>query len=371
MSISISKWYWLGAICIPAIIIRLWLTQYYYGWEESDYGNLAMIYGVWESGFTHYDMNHMPGYYFFSALFYGVFQDSIFAGKVVSLLSGIVVLISAMLIVRQVSNERYGFLVGLFLLIQPEIMLYSTSALREPLYAMFVLGAVLGMMRHSPLLFGVCGFLAFTVRFEAPLFLFPMGWFVFPNWRQRTKALIPVILGIIAWMIYCWLNYETWAFWSHAAAVNVETGLGQEASRNFEWVWNGLVVIVGLMTSVLPNHVGWFVILGWILTPLQWSGSKRVMQLWIWSCLMVVVWLAIAFVAQHEVGHNLYWKWMLPFIPFIAMTSALTWGRWLPNWAIVIGVMYTGIIQGSEAHRQFQLSKSLFEPLGTSPGEST
>ena len=32
-----------------------------YGWEESDYGNLAMVYGV-GSGFT-IMMNHMPGYY--------------------------------------------------------------------------------------------------------------------------------------------------------------------------------------------------------------------------------------------------------------------------------------------------------------------
>ena len=160
------------------IVLRLWLTQYYMV-GKSDYGNLAMIYGVWESGFTHYDMNHMPGYYFFSAIFYGIFQDSIFAGKIVSLISGLVMFVSAILIVRHVSNEKYGLLVGLFLLFQPELMLYSASALREPLYGMFILGSVWGMLRNNPLFYGICGVLAFSVRFEAPLFLLPMGWFVF------------------------------------------------------------------------------------------------------------------------------------------------------------------------------------------------
>ena len=55
-----------------ALFVRLFFVQTYYGWEESDYGNLAMLYGVWESGFTHYDMNHMPGYYFIGAMLYGI-----------------------------------------------------------------------------------------------------------------------------------------------------------------------------------------------------------------------------------------------------------------------------------------------------------
>ena len=53
---------------------------------------------------------------------------------------------------------------------------------------------------------------------------------------------------------------------------------------------------------------------------------------------------------------------MLPFVPLLAMTSALTWGRWLPKWAIVVGVIYTFLIQSLEGQRQFELSKSLFQP---------
>jgi hypothetical protein len=44
------------------------------------------------------------------------------------------------------------------------------------------------------------------------------------------------------------------------------------------------------------------------------------------------------------------------------MTSALTWGRWLPKWAITIGILYTLVVQTGEGYRQFQLSKTLFQP---------
>ena len=36
------------------------LIQHFWGWEESDYGNLQMVRGVFDSGFCSYDMNHMP-----------------------------------------------------------------------------------------------------------------------------------------------------------------------------------------------------------------------------------------------------------------------------------------------------------------------
>ena len=42
-----STWVWV--IGCLGVVLRVWFTQHYYGWEESDYGNLAMIYGVWDS----------------------------------------------------------------------------------------------------------------------------------------------------------------------------------------------------------------------------------------------------------------------------------------------------------------------------------
>ena len=61
-----------------ALLVRIFFVQTYYGWEESDYGNLAMVYGVWESGFTHYES--YAGYYFVGAMLYALVRSSIWAG---------------------------------------------------------------------------------------------------------------------------------------------------------------------------------------------------------------------------------------------------------------------------------------------------
>ena len=73
-------------------IWRLWLVGRYAGWEESDYGNLAMIQGVLDGGFRHYDMNHMPGYYALGAMVHAVVDDAVLAGRFVSFFGGLVAL---------------------------------------------------------------------------------------------------------------------------------------------------------------------------------------------------------------------------------------------------------------------------------------
>ena len=59
---SVERGLFVGGL-IAAAAWRLRLSGRFAGWEESDYGNLAMIQGVLDGGFLHYDMNHMPGYY--------------------------------------------------------------------------------------------------------------------------------------------------------------------------------------------------------------------------------------------------------------------------------------------------------------------
>lgn len=355
-----SMWIWV--IGCLAVVLRVWLTQHYYGWEESDYGNLAMIYGVWDSKFTHFDMNHMPGYYAVSALVYGVVQDSILAGKLVSVSSGLCVMGLSIRLSEKLGGHWMGVWVGCLLLLQPELLLYSTSSLREPLYTAFILGAVAAWLSQSAKLFSFCAVCAFSVRFEAPLFLLPMSLVGFKEWRQRGLILLCMLGGISAWMTYCWYTYETWAFWSHAAAVNVETGLSAEATSTSFWVQNGCRVVLGLFWEVLPQHMGWFVVLGWLITPFVWRDSTRILFVWGWGLLMLGTWLGIAFVAQHEVHHNLYWKWMLPFVPILTMVAIFSWGRVLPKWGMLIGGIFTVWTQGVELHRQFELSERIYAP---------
>jgi len=81
-------WLLIAAVLL-LLLIRFALLGQFAGWEESDYGNLAMIRGVYESGFTDFDMNHMPGYYGFSALILWLYDDAVVAAKLAATLSGV------------------------------------------------------------------------------------------------------------------------------------------------------------------------------------------------------------------------------------------------------------------------------------------
>ncbi len=353
---------WILALCVATALLRAYFLYAYYGWEESDYGNLAMVYGVWDSGFSHYDMNHMPGYYFFGALLYGVFGDSTVAAFSVSALAGILTLGVLGQQLTRWFPVRKGWLILAALLVQPEFVLYASSSLREPLYALFLILALQALLTDQHWKYGVWGALAFSVRFEAPLFLLPMLLCVPWQWKDRVKSLSVLVCAVSLWMVYCWHTYDSPWFWSHAAAVNVETGLGAEATKGWEWWLNGFSICWGLMVSIAPSHVGHGWMLAWLATPFIWRDSKKVLVCWWWSVLMTGVWLGIAFVAQHEVGHNLYWKWMYPLVPFWIVCAVLTVLRSSSTWLVWTVLIQGMVVQGIECKRQFDLSERLYGP---------
>ena len=349
-------------ICMAlALLLRIFFVQTYYGWEESDYGNLAMVYGVWESGFTHYDMNHMPGYYFVGAVFYALLRSSIWAGIGVSVLSGMASLYLVHCFASRWSTPVASLMVFIGLILQPEFSLYASSSLREPLYTLYVLLAFQSLVGRRIWAYGVWCALAFSVRFEAPLYMVPMVFLVDWTWKERGQALIVLFAAIGAWMLYCYQVYETLVFWSHAAAVNVETGLSGEG-EGLSWWLNGFSIVWGLLTQIATSHVGLGLMICWLVTPFVWWQPKNIRLCWIWSALMTGVWLSIAFVAQHEVGHNLYWKWMYPLVPFWVLCAVFTLVRAFPKWVWWLVMGQTLITQGLETKRQWELSEQLYGP---------
>ena len=119
-------------------------------------------------------------------------------------------------------------MVGLVLAFQPELALYSASALREPCYAAFVMAALAAMTRDRLLLASSFAGLAFLTRMDALLTLSPAlllhavgrG----PRLPRVVMALLPLVLAAFVWSAYCHEVFGTWAFWEHSVSVNLETG---------------------------------------------------------------------------------------------------------------------------------------------------
>src|SRR5688572_20556006 len=91
---------------------RLSLAARYAGWEESDYGDRAMVRGVLDARFLHYDMNHMPGYYALCALVLAAVGDTVVAAKGVSRVSGCVALGLAVVLCRKLAGPGVAAVAG-------------------------------------------------------------------------------------------------------------------------------------------------------------------------------------------------------------------------------------------------------------------
>ena len=311
---------------------RFWLMPRYAGWEESDYGNLAMIQGVLSGGFLHYDMNHMPGYYAAAALVHAVVDDAVLAGRFVSVVGGLVALGIATFLAGRLGGIRAAWVAGGLLVIQPEFALYAASTLREPLAAAFVLGVLYCLSKERLGLAGCLASLAFLVRFDYALVLGPvLAIHALGRSGKSTRlifGLLPLLLTICLWSMYCRFDHGTWAFWSHSVAVNVETGMSAEAEVPGEWWLNGAGVSSTLLGWVLPWRLGWGVWLGLVWFALRSvigpHGLRRTMALQ--GLLMLGLWAGIGFVGQHDPSHNLYWKWLCPIIPVVVPLAAV--GMW-------------------------------------------
>jgi hypothetical protein len=365
------------ALGVLALVWRLWLMPRYYGWEESDYGNLAMARGVLESGFTHYDMNHLPLYYGLSALVLAVVGDTELATHLVSLVSGLAIVVLVIVLAYRTAGPVAAWVGGLLLVFQPELALYSASALREPLYAALLLGSLLAMSRERLWMASFLAVLGFLVRFDALVIMGPV--LVFhalgraPRPRRLAEVLVPLLVGVALWSTYCHFVHGIWRFWEHSVTVNLETGLGEEAVDRLEWMGNGARVSAALAFRVLPSHAGVALpLLACLAVPGMLRGGHGARRsLLVLLVLITGFWLAVGFTGQHEPGHNLYWKWLLPLVPFWGLAAGLgaeqlvSWARRRPPVALVVigaALLTAWVQQLDETRRQLAVSELLYKP---------
>ncbi len=358
---------------------RLWLSTRYAGWEESDYGNLAMVRGVLDGGFLHYDMNHLPLYYAASAMVMAVVGDAVVAARLVALAAGLATVALGVWIADRLHGRRVAWTVALVLVVQPELALYSASSLREPLYAALLLGSLALVIRERLPGASALGGLAFLTRMDAllawspALALHAIG--RRPQLRRLLLAISPFALVVLAWSAYCRFEHGTWAFWGHSVAVNIETGGAEESVPLSQWVIGGLGVSLRLLVEVLPSRLGWGVwacaLVGLFVGPWRRHDPRRTLR--VGAAGLLGFWLGVGFIAQHDPGHNLYWKWLHGVLPLLALVAAPALWRIVDRLrgllggagATALAVLVLGqasYAMVGETFRQLEVSQELYAP---------
>ena len=364
------------AVATLALGWRVWLATVYMGHEEEDWGNLEIIRGVIDSRFAYVESEHMPLFVWLSAAVARIVGDVHLGALIVPIVCGAVAVGLTTWIGMRWLGPAVGIVAGLAMCFQPESALYSASPLRESLYVALMMGGILLVgRRHVGAGAGVLA-LAFLARFNIAFSILPalVLWACLqPDRQLRKRALVGaggVAVVVLAWA--AWYHSETgsWAFWGRVVEMNTGDAVGDLSGREHVAAVAGAVG--GLFALVLPGHVGWLVV------PLAVVGAVRLVReeaprrepaRWLGWCALGTLGLlgATALVSAHEWGHNLYWKWLTPSVPFLLLFGAygaLGLLRRLPR-SPAIGiaallVVVTGLGYALETRRQVRLSDQLY-----------
>lgn len=323
-------------LCGLALLWRGWLSTNYYGWEEGDYGNLMMVREVQTSGFTWFRPSHMPGWYAMGAAVRSVLPFPRLAPLLLTMAFSVLNVGLAALVTRRLAGAAAAWMAGLWLVFQPEMALYGASTLRSPVYtslAFVGLALLLAGRRDS-------GFAAIALSFITRMegffaFYLPALW---AWWRDLGRGargvVLPVVVlagPVIAWQAYITGVHGESFFVLGPLGINLDDVAEASPEGTFQltvWLSEGLATAWALASWLLPRKVGWVWLglagLGSVVA-LRGRSTPGARSVVAFTAFAGAFWLAEGFLSHHEPNHNLYWVWMMPVLPFLAVLGGLGW----------------------------------------------
>jgi hypothetical protein len=325
-----------ASLVLAAATVRVLLSTRFFGWEESDYGNLMMVREVLDSRFTWFRVEHMPGWYSAAALLRLLLPDARVSALALTLpISALTVGLGAYC-ARSVAGPGAGWLAGAWLALQPESALYGASTLHQPLAAGLVTASMALLLLARPGPAAAAAGLATLTRMEALFAALPPAlWAMLRDLGLRGRGLLlpaAALLGCLAgWQGYVSLVHGEGLFFVGPVGVNLAPDPeGAARVQWIPWISEGLRTAAALLLWVLPRKVSWLWMLlaacgaAAALRGLGWAGSRSALAFLLGT---LGYWLGTGFLFQHHPTHNLYWVWLLPTLPPLAVMAALGWSR--------------------------------------------
>ena len=308
-SIRWTAWHGALALGLLSLAYRSYLSGIYFGAEEEDYGNLGLILGTLQSGFSYVETQHMPLFTSLAAALTAVTSDAEQGGELIALFSGSLGVAALTWIGWRWLHPLTGLLAGLLLTFHPDAALHAATPLRISTFVFFSLAGIGLVGERRPIRGALLFSLAFLTRFEAAFTLLPALACLSVVRRTRGNIIGTSIFALTvgAWALYYRSIEGTFRFWGDVVTRTTE---GASSLVHPETVW-------GVMTGMLPAHLGFAVAIaapfGAFLIA-RTNEKPRDQKRWLL--------LSGASLSSYAADHNLFWKWSVASVPFLLLAGS-------------------------------------------------
>jgi len=328
-SVVRSRWFGPVVLALVALVARVVASRHYWGWEEEDFTNVNLAWAMLQHGADGVSQDYPPVFYALSALLGLVLEPIDLATLTVTMAGGVATVVLAFVLGRAVWNDRVGWLAGLLCCLQPQLLLYSSSPLREPFYAAISLLGVWFVLRRrhagAAASFGLAG----LTRYEGTAANLPFHLAAVFVDRVPLRRLVGPALAwaglFAAWVVFQGVQTGEWNPLSNTFAMNVTDAPTSDRDSAFEWLGASARVSVGFWGWVFPQMLGPLLplaALGALVTALRSSDRERRL-LAAWFGLQLGLFAGIVFVGQFDPpGHPLYRKWSTLLCALVCLFGA-------------------------------------------------
>lgn len=324
-----SRWFGPLVLALIALVVRLVATRHYWGWEEEDFTNVNLAWAILQHGPDGVTQDYPPGFYALSALLGLLVGPIDVATLALTMAGGVATVVLVFLLGRAVWNVRVAWVAGLLCCVQPQLLLYSASPLREPFYAAISLLGVWLVLRQrhagAAASFGLAG----LTRYEGSAANLPfhiVAAFVDRTPWRRLVAPALVYLGLFgAWVVFMGVQTGEWNPLSNTFAMNVTDAPTSDRDSTLEWLGASVRVSAGFWGWVFPQMMGPLLplaALGALVASLR-SPTRDRRLLAVWFGLQLGLFAGIVFVGQFDPpGHPLYRKWSTLLCALVCLFGA-------------------------------------------------
>lgn len=307
------------------------MSSLYFGSEEEDWGNLGLIVGALQSNFSFVETEHMPLFVDLSAALMWIVGDAERAGEIVALVGSVAATALVMTLGARLFGSRAGLWAGVAYAVQPESALYAASPLREGPYAAFTLLGSWWIVSGAGWRAGLAFALAFFTRFDALFTWFPalvIGALA-PSAVAAAcrRAIVPAACAVGFWAaLYARIEGD-WRFWQGVVARNTTDLRDYPLSERIQ---EGVDAALSVGGAVVPAHVGHalfgLMIVGLLASWIRpgWEGGPVAPRRWfaLGTSGVFGFYLLTVAITAYDPGHNLYWKWLAPSLPWLLLAAA-------------------------------------------------